>query len=118
MNSLVALVAHLTAATNKKTVDCSVEKRLLANSETHPCGCVLWKLKPNKDGFGLIKIGGRSGKQHLVHRVAYEVFHGPLPNDMDVKHRCKNKLCIKKSHLYSAGRAQRGPRGHYIKSDN
>ena len=36
--------------------------------------------------------------KRLAHRVAYEAFHGPPDDDMDVSHLCHNESCVKIEH--------------------
>ena len=48
-------------------------------------------------GYGRIKVLGRMA---LAHRVAYELFVGPIPENAHVLHRCDNPGCVNKRHLF------------------
>lgn len=39
------------------------------------------------------------GKARSAHRWIYEQVRGPLPDDLDVMHKCDNPPCVKLSHL-------------------
>jgi hypothetical protein len=36
----------------------------------------------------------------LAHRVAWEKVHGPIPQGMQVLHRCDTPLCVNVEHLF------------------
>ena len=51
---------------------------------------------------GYARVGWSTAGKHrmaLVHRVAYEHYHGPIPGDMTVDHTCKTRACINPAHL-------------------
>jgi hypothetical protein len=50
-----------------------------------------------KKGYGMIAIEGRIV---LTHRLAWEVFRGPIPYKMLVCHHCDNPPCCNPSHLF------------------
>jgi hypothetical protein len=64
------------------------------DSELGPCwqwtGCV------HRSGFGII---GHEGKKKLVHRVAWELVHGPLPSRVLIEQVCGNRLCVRLDHF-------------------
>jgi hypothetical protein len=51
---------------------------------------------PTADGYGTFSINGKSIR---AHRFSYEVFHGPIPPTLVVRHRCDTPLCVNPYHL-------------------
>lgn len=63
-------------------------------------GCWIWMGKLNSYGYGrMVKAGGR-GKETGAHRVAYEMFIGPIDNGLVVCHRCDMPCCVNPNHLF------------------
>jgi hypothetical protein len=58
--------------------------------------CVVWTGGVSKQGYGLIYINQRA---IFVHRLAWVLAHGDLPDGLMIRHRCPkfNRCCI--SHL-------------------
>ena len=60
--------------------------------------CVLWTASAaTKQGHG--RFSPRNGEFWVVHRFAWAIAHGPIPDGMVVWHRCPNKLCVNDLHL-------------------
>lgn len=79
-----------------------MEERLIANSVVNPAtGCWEW-------------IGARTGLRGKInvwcvvlkrtvtkwaYRVSYETFIGPIPDGLELDHKCRNTICIHPNHL-------------------
>lgn len=59
--------------------------------------CWLWTGSVANTGYGQITSGGTT---LLVHRVAYEQLVGPIPEGMNVLHRCDTARCWNPAHLF------------------
>ena len=62
-----------------------------------PDGCWPWTAGKDWDGYGAFRAYGKPGK---AHRVGYELQIGPIPEGMEVLHRCDNPSCVRGSHLF------------------
>ena len=60
-------------------------------------GCWLWTANTGRDGYGKIKVN-----KHTVraHRFSWEVHCGPIPNGLQVLHRCDVPCCVNPDHLF------------------
>jgi hypothetical protein len=59
--------------------------------------CWDWTGEISNTGYGRIRI---DGKNKSVHRVAWELLFGPIPEGMNVLHRCDNRRCVRADHLW------------------
>lgn len=57
--------------------------------------CMIWTAATDR-GYGRVSVDGVVKR---VHRVAWELAHGPIPEGMTVDHLCKVKSCINVEHL-------------------
>lgn len=65
--------------------DESLEDRLLRQTERQPNGCLHWTGCVTDFGYGQVHVEGRTRQAHAV---VYETFVGPIPEGMDLGHKC------------------------------
>jgi hypothetical protein len=60
-------------------------------------GCWLWKGGTSR-GYGEFHLNRKTAK---AYRVSWQLANGrDIPEEMDVLHRCNNRLCVRPDHLY------------------
>lgn len=65
--------------------------------------CIVWTGSKNEKGYGRIKI---DSVLQSVHRVAWELENGPIPEDMQIDHICWSRACVRVDHLRLATRSE------------
>ena len=60
-------------------------------------GCWEWTAGTNRAGYGQIRDGEYSRR---AHRLSWELKFGPIPDGLNVLHRCDTPPCIRPGHLF------------------
>lgn len=63
--------------------------------------CWRWDGTTNKGGYGAINVKHDDGTwvPRGTHRTAYKILVGPVPDDLDLDHLCRNRACWNPQHL-------------------
>ena len=93
-------------------------ERFEAKFTKSPDGCWLWAACRDSGGYGGFQVDGRL---LLSHRVAYELYVGPIPDGLYVCHTCDVKPCVRPDHLWlgthDANMADMASKGRAAKGD-
>ena len=58
--------------------------------------CLLWTGHTNSKGYSTVQV---LGVRVYIHRLAYMVHVGPIPDGLTIDHLCRNKRCVNPDHL-------------------
>ena len=74
--------------------------------------CWNWTGTGNGRGYGFFAVKGRNVQ---VHRYAYKLARGEIPDGLTIDHLCMNKLCVNPDHLEAVtnGENVRRAQAHY-----
>lgn len=76
-----------------------------------PEGCWQWTGAHSKNGYGIVRLGGKYGKNRPAHRAMYEHFFGVVDRLLEMDHLCRNRLCVNPNHLEPVSKQENVRRG-------
>ena len=94
-------------------------KRFEAKVERVPfLTCWVWMGCTLKNGYGKIGRGRAKDGTALAHRIAYELYRGPIPDELELDHLCRNRWCVNPAHLEAVSHRENMLRGNTIVATN
>jgi len=72
------------------------QAEFLQRVKKHKNGCWYWQGAIGKEGYGQVLIDKR---YRAAHRVAHELFKGPIPEGRQIDHLCNRRQCVNPEHL-------------------
>jgi hypothetical protein len=77
--------------------------------------CWTWvAARHGESGYGVYSV---RHKNILAHRYAYEQLVGPIPEELDLDHLCRNPPCVNPDHLEPVTRRENLRRGKHVYRD-
>lgn len=61
-------------------------------------GCWEWQGSLAYAGYGRLRVGPQS-RSMGAHRYSYELLVGPIPEGLEIHHKCMNPPCVNPAHL-------------------
>jgi len=83
-------------------------------------GCWTWIGHRDRDGYGILSLRtSRTERRYIrAHRLAYELYVGPLKPGLVIDHLCRNTSCVNPQHLDQVSIAQNVLRGNGVTAVN
>lgn len=81
---------------SQELVTIAVVEKLRAQTSITATGCWQWDGWRNTSGYGETSY---RNKYHRIHRLSYELLVGPIPEGMDICHKCDHAPCWNPEHL-------------------
>jgi hypothetical protein len=88
--------ARLSGELQPKPVPTLRERLEAGYSVNEVTDCWEWQGSCTAAGYGQISY---SGEKLYTHRIAYELYVGPIPEGLQIDHLCRNRRCCNPEHL-------------------
>jgi len=75
-----------------------IERFLNKVSPEPMSGCWIWTGSCFRLGYGSVRF---EGKTRSAHRLAWELLRGPIPEGLNVLHKCDVPSCVNPDHLFA-----------------
>jgi hypothetical protein len=88
----------------------SLEERFWRYVSPEPnSGCWLWVASLDGRGYG--QLGDGAGGVKKAYRIAWGLYRGPIPDGMELDHKCRVRCCVNPDHLEVVSHRENSLRG-------
>lgn len=94
-----------------------IARRFWSKVQPVASGCWEWQGRRSANGYGTMAVKPESRPLHLMraHRIAWTLLYGPISGRLVIDHLCRNRLCVRPTHLdlvteQENGRRAKSPR--------
>lgn len=84
------------ADSNRRRTRLPKERFWAKVAEPNSNGCREWLGRCNRNGYGQFYVNGRMVS---AYKWLWEQTNGPVPDGLELDHKCRNRACIEPSHL-------------------
>ena len=60
-------------------------------------GCWIWMSEISNNGYGRMRDSYKV--KRMAHRIAWELYFGPIQEDLEIDHLCRVRCCVNPAHL-------------------
>lgn len=103
------LTGHAGAAASRRSLLERFEEKVDRTSKEEHW---FWTGSKMVNGYGKIGVGGKYGGWKLAHRIAWELYRGPIPEGLTIDHLCRIRHCVNPQHLEPVTNAENLRRGN------
>lgn len=86
---------------NPQHLVCTPEERFWSKVDKTE-NCWNWIGGLNEFGYGHFTVGGKNKVSSPAHRWSYKMLVGPIADELDIDHVCRNRACVNPDHLRPA----------------
>lgn len=97
----------------------TLSQRFHAKFTVNPSsGCWEWTASRTLKGYGMIGAGSPQRGLLAAHRVAFEIYVGPIPAGLQLDHLCRVRHCVNPDHLEPVSARENVRRGFGLAAIN
>lgn len=91
-----------------------IDERCRSEDRGYVTPCFVWQQFLNEKGYAQTKV---QGERWRIHRLAYTLHVGPIPDGLTIDHLCRVKACCNPDHLEAVTAEENSGRAQHRKAE-